>query len=50
VSEWKTYNVLTASITFLKVSIGDTVSVRLPKWKDATYATLDAVLPKEASK
>lgn len=50
VSEWKTYNVLTASITFLKVSIGDTVSIRLPKGKEATYATLDAVLPKEVSK
>lgn len=46
VSCWKTYNVLTASITFLKANIGDTVSIRLPKWKEATYATLDAVLPK----
>jgi hypothetical protein len=48
VSEGKTYNVLTASITFLKANIGDSVSLRLPKGKEATYATLEAVIPKEA--
>ncbi len=30
VSENKTYNVLMASVTFLKAEIGDTVSVRIP--------------------
>jgi hypothetical protein len=50
VSEGKTYNVLTASVTFLKAQIGDTVSLRLPKGKEATFATLDAVIPKEISR
>lgn len=49
VSEWKTYNVLTASITFLKANIWDSVSLRLPKGKEATYAALEAVIPKEAA-
>ena len=48
VSEWKTYNVLTASVTFLKANIGDSVSLRLPKGKEATYATIEAVIPKES--
>ncbi len=48
VSEGKTYNVLTASITFLKANIGDSVSLRLPHGKEATYATLEAVIPKES--
>jgi hypothetical protein len=46
VSEGKTYNVLTASITFLKANIGDSVSLRLPQGKEATYATLEAIIPK----
>lgn len=49
VSEGKTYNVLTASITFLKANIGDSVSLRLPRGKEATYATLEAVIPKEGA-
>ncbi|MFZ4461414.1 MAG: hypothetical protein ACOYN2_02490 [Patescibacteria group bacterium] len=47
VSENKTYNVLMASVTFLKAEIGDTVSVRIPKGKEATYAAVDAIIPKE---
>jgi hypothetical protein len=38
-----------ASITFLKAEIGDSVSIRVPKGKEATYAALEAVLPKEAA-
>ncbi len=49
VSEGKTYNVLTASVTFLKAEIGDTVSLRVPRGKDATFATLEAVIPKDLS-
>lgn len=42
----KSYNVLTAAITFHKVSIGDTVNVRIPKGKDATYAVIENMIPK----
>ncbi len=43
----KTYNVLVAAITFHKCQIWDTVSIRIPEWKDATYAVIEAVLPKK---
>lgn len=46
IAEGKAYNVLMASVTFLKAQIGDSVSIRIPKGKEATYATIDAVLPK----
>jgi hypothetical protein len=49
VSDGKSYNVLTASVTFLKWEIGDTVSLRVPRGKEATYATLDAIIPKDLS-
>ncbi len=42
----KTYRVLMAAITFHKCSIGDTVSIRTPKWKDATYAVIESIIPK----
>lgn len=42
----KTYRVLMAAITFHKCEIGDTVSIRTPKWKDATYAVIETVIPK----
>jgi hypothetical protein len=47
VSDGKSYNVLTASVTFLKGEVGDTVSLRVPRGKNATYATLDAIIPKD---
>lgn len=47
VCENKTYNVLMASVTFLKAEIGDSVSVRIPKGKEATYAAVDAIIPKD---
>lgn len=42
----KTYNVLVAAITFHKCNIWDTVSIRIPKWKDATYAVIENIVPK----
>ncbi len=46
VVEWKAYNVLMASVTFLKAQIGDSISIRIPKGKDATFAAIDAIIPK----
>lgn len=46
-TESKTYNVLVAAITFHKCDIGDTVSIRVPEWKDATYAVIEAIIPKK---
>ncbi len=45
VTDSRTYNVLVAAITFHKCEVGDTVSIRTPEWKDATYAVIEAVLP-----
>ncbi|MBX9809844.1 hypothetical protein K2X92_05630 [Candidatus Gracilibacteria bacterium] len=42
----KTYKVLMAAITFHKCSVGDTVSIRTPKGKDATYAVIESIIPK----
>lgn len=42
----KTYKVLMAAITFHKCSVWDTVSIRTPKWKDATYAVIESIIPK----
>lgn len=46
-TDTKTYNVLLAAITFHHCSVGDTVSIRIPEWKDATYAVIEAVVPKK---
>ena len=43
----KVYNVLMASITYYKWNVGDTVSVRIPQGKQATFACVEAVIPKE---
>lgn len=45
-TDTKTYKVLMAAITFHKCAIGDTVSIRTPKWKDATYAVIESIIPK----
>jgi hypothetical protein len=47
VADGKAYNVLMASVTFLKAEIGDSVAIRIPQGKEATYAAIEAVLPKE---
>lgn len=46
VTDTKTYNVLLAAITFHKCSLGDTVSIRVPEGKDATYAVIESIVPK----
>ncbi len=46
ISEWDTYNVLTAAVTHFKWEIWDTVTVLIPKWKDATFAAIESVMPK----
>lgn len=46
-TETRTYNVLVAAITFHKCEIGDTVSIRVPEWKTATYAVIESILPKK---
>ncbi len=46
VTDVKSYNVLMAAITFHKCNVGDTVSIRIPEWKDATYAVIEAIIPK----
>lgn len=46
-TEHKAYNVLVAAITFHKCEIGDTVSIRVPEWKDATYAVIESIIPKK---
>lgn len=47
VSEWKTYNVLTAAVTHFKAEIWDSLTIILPAWKEATFAAIEAVIPKE---
>lgn len=46
-TDTKSYNVLLAAITFHHCNVGDTVSIRIPEWKDATYAVIEAVVPKK---
>lgn len=46
-TETKTYNVLLAAVTFHHCNVGDTVSIRIPEWKDATYAVIEAIVPKQ---
>lgn len=45
-TDTKTYNVLVAAITFHKCNIGDTVRIRIPKGKEATYAVIENMVPK----
>ncbi len=45
-TDTRTYNVLLAAITFHHCDVGDTVSIRVPEWKDATYSVIESVLPK----
>ncbi len=48
IANWKAYNVLVAAVTYLKAEVGDSISIRIPKGKEATFAALDAVIPKSA--
>lgn len=45
-TDTKTYKVLMAAITFHKCAIWDTVSLRTPKGKEATYAVIESIIPK----
>lgn len=50
IADGKAYNALLAAVTFIKWEIGDSVSIRIPKWKDATYAAIETVIPKMSPK
>ncbi len=41
----ETYDVLTAAVTHFKWNIGDKVTIILPKWKPASFAAIDAIIP-----
>jgi len=45
--DWNSYNLLTAAVTHFKAEIWDSISVLLPKNKEATYAAIDMLIPKE---
>ena len=47
VADGSTYSVLLASITYLKCSVGDKLAIRVPKGKNATFAAIESVIPKE---
>lgn len=47
VANEKTYDVLTAAVTHFKWEIGDKISIIVPAGKDATFAAIDAIIPKE---
>lgn len=47
VAEGKTYSLLTAAVTHFKWEIGDSLTIILPSGKDATFAAIEAVIPKE---
>lgn len=47
VCDGATYAVLLASVTYHKGEVGDRVTIRVPQGKNATYAVIEAVVPKE---
>ena len=46
VAEGKSYDVLTAAVTHFRAEIWDNITVIVPQGKDATYAAIEAVVPK----
>lgn len=46
ISDWLTYNVLTAAVTHFKAEIGDSVSIIVPTGKHANFAAIESVIPK----
>ncbi len=48
VAEGQTYDLLTAAVTHFKANIWDSIVVIIPTWKQATFAAIEAVIPKEA--
>ena len=47
VAEWNTYDLLTAAVTHFKVNVWDAITVIIPAGKAATFAAIEAVVPKE---
>lgn len=47
VADGVTYNVLTAAVTHFKADIGDSITILIPKGKDATFAAIENLIPKE---
>jgi len=47
VADWETYDVLTAAVTHFKWEIWDNITIILPAWKAASFAAIEAVIPKE---
>jgi hypothetical protein len=47
VVESQTFAVLTAAVTHFKAEIWDSITILVPKGKQATFAAIDNVIPKE---
>lgn len=47
VADGQTYDLLTAAVTHFKASIWDTITIIVPLGKQATFAAIEAVLPKQ---
>ena len=45
-TEGKAYNVLLASVTYFRASVGDEVTIIIPISEDSDWAAIEAVLPK----
>lgn len=45
ISEWSTYDLLTAAVTHFKANIWDTISIIIPLNKKATFAAIEALIP-----
>lgn len=48
VADGKAFDVLTAAVTHFKWEIGDSVTIIIPKDKEATHAAIETVIPKES--
>ncbi len=47
IADWVAYDLLTAAVTHFKWDIWSKVTIIIPKWKPATFAAIDAVIPNE---
>ena len=46
-ADGKTYDVLTAAVTHFKWEVWDNITVLVPAWKEASFAAIEAIIPKE---
>lgn len=46
IADGKTYNVLLAAVTYIKWEVWDKVSIKIPEWKEATFAAVESIIPK----